>query len=59
MVWQKKGYGFVGHESGDIFIHHSNILEDFIPENNDLISFDIVDGEKGLKAKNIKKIAMQ
>ncbi len=53
---KKKGYGFVLYEDKDIFLHYSNLEEKFIPETNDLISFDIVDGEKGLKAEKIAKI---
>ena len=56
---KKKGYGFVEHEGRDIFIHWTGIIDDHIPENNDMISFDIIDGEKGLKAQNITKVAMQ
>ena len=56
---KKKGYGFVEHERGDIFLHYTEIVGDFIPENDEIISFDIIDGEKGLKAQNITKIAMQ
>ena len=53
---KKKGYGFVDHEGKGIFIHHSEIVDTNLLENNDLISFDIVDGEKGLKAKKITKM---
>ena len=53
---KKKGYGFVSHEDRDIFLHYSEIIEEFIPEHNDKISFEIIDGEKGLKAKNITKV---
>ena len=53
---KKKGYGFVLFEDKDIFLHYSNLLEKFISETNDLISFDIVDGEKGLKAEKITKV---
>ena len=53
---KKKGYGFVDHEGSDVFIHYSEIVEkNFIPENNELISFDIVDCDKGLKAQKITK----
>ena len=52
-----RGYGFVAHEGHDIFIHHSSFVDiKFIPENNDLISFEIIPGEKGLKAQNITKV---
>ena len=53
---KKKGYGFVEHESGDIFIHWTGMTENFIPENDEIISFDIISGEKGNKAKNITKV---
>ena len=54
---KRKGYGFVVHEDHDIFIHYSGFVDmKFIPEDNDLISFDIVPGEKGLKAQNITKV---
>jgi len=53
---KKKGYGFVEHSRGDIFIHYTEIKEKYVPESNDLISFEIIDGEKGLKAQNITKV---
>lgn len=52
---KKKGYGFVKFEEKDIFIHHTEMAKDFIPENDETISFEIVSGEKGLKAINITK----
>ena len=51
-----KGYGFVKHEDEDVFIHYSAIKEKYVPENGDLISFEVVPGLKGLKAQNITKI---
>ncbi len=53
---KKKGYGFVDHQGHDIFIHHTEMVEHFVPETNDLITFDLVDGEKGFKAQNITKV---
>jgi len=53
---KKKGYGFVDHKGKDIYIHHTEIKKKYIPETNDLIAFDIINGEKGLKAKNITKV---
>ena len=53
---KKKGYGFVSHKDKDIFIHHTEMDNKYVPETNDLISFDIVDGEKGQKAQNITKV---
>ena len=53
---KKKGYGFVDHEGSDIFIHYTAMPEKYVPETNDLIAFDIIDGEKGRKAQNITKV---
>ena len=53
---KKKGYGFVTHEGKDIYIHHSEMDHKHVPETNDLISFEIVPGEKGFKAQNITKV---
>ena len=53
---KKKGYGFVDHEGKDIYIHYSAFTEKFIPETNDLIAFEIIDGEKGKKAQNITRV---
>jgi CspA family cold shock protein len=53
---KKKGYGFVSHEDQDIYIHWSEMESKFVPEENDLISFEIVSGEKGPKATNITKV---
>ena len=53
---KKKGYGFVETPQGDVFIHHSNFKEKVILNDDEMISFDIVDGEKGLKAENITKM---
>jgi CspA family cold shock protein len=54
---KKKGYGFVESPKGDIFIHYTFFKEeDLVLNNNDLISFNAIDGEKGLKAQNITKV---
>lgn len=58
VLWfdKRKGYGFVSHQGHDIFIHHSEMIEHFVPETNDLITYDIVPGEKGHRAINITKV---
>lgn len=53
---KKKGYGFASYDNQDVFIHWTEMKEKFIPETNDLISFEVVPGEKGPKAKNITKM---
>jgi len=52
----KKGYGFVsGPDGSDVFVHYSGIASDGYKSlgEDDLISFDIVESEKGLRAENV------
>jgi CspA family cold shock protein len=52
----RKGYGFISASDGpDIFVHYSNITGDGYRTLNegDSVSFDIVEGEKGLRAENV------
>ena len=52
----KKGYGFISTEDGtDIFVHYSNITGDGYRAlaEGDSVSFDIIEGEKGLRAENV------
>lgn len=53
---KRKGYGFVESPKGDIFIHHSEFSEDLVLNDQDLISFEVKNGEKGLRAIKITKI---
>jgi cold shock protein len=50
----KKKYGFADYNGEDIFIHSSCFIDDIILKKNDIILFDVMQGEKGLKAKNIQ-----
>jgi len=52
----KKGYGFISTNDGaDIFVHYSNIAADGYRTlaEGDPVSFDVVEGEKGLRAENV------
>lgn len=52
----KKGYGFIKREEGDdIFVHYSAINGDgFKTLNQDeKVSFELVEGPKGLQASNV------
>ncbi|MHC4270879.1 MAG: cold-shock protein [Planctomycetota bacterium] len=52
----KKGYGFISTTDGrDIFVHYSNISGDGYKslDQGDSVKFDVVEGEKGLRAENV------
>jgi len=52
----KKGYGFISTEDGrDVFIHFSNISSDGFKslKEGTHVSFDIVEGDKGLQAEKV------
>lgn len=52
----QKGYGFIATDDGrDIFVHFSNISSDGFKslKEGTLVSFDIVEGDKGFKAEKV------
>lgn len=52
----RKGYGFIATADGrDIFVHYSSISGDGYKTlvEGDPVTFDIVEGEKGLRAENV------
>jgi len=56
---EKKGFGFIQREDGDdVFVHFSAIQTDGFKtlHEGDRVSFDIVDGDKGVRAANVVKI---
>jgi CspA family cold shock protein len=53
---KKKGYGFIfSPEEGDVFVHYTNFSSSSLRTLNDgeEVTFDIVPGEKGLRAQNV------
>ncbi len=55
----EKGYGFITTDEGqDIFAHYSQIQKDGFKslDENERVSFDVVDGDKGPQAANIESI---
>ena len=52
---RQKGYGFIAGEDGkEYFIHHSALAEGTFIRDNDLVSFDGAETDKGLQAQNVQ-----
>jgi len=52
----EKGFGFISRESGpDVFVHYTAILGEGYRSLNegDQVSFEVVEGQKGLQARNV------
>ena len=58
---EKKGYGFIVAEEGEVFVHHSGIVGEGFKTlaEGDEVEFEIVQGEQGLKAANVRHVSAQ
>ncbi len=56
----EKGFGFISPENGgkDLFVHHSDILGSGYKslEENQRVSYEPAQGQKGPQAKSVQKI---
>lgn len=49
-----KGFGFItGDDGKDYFVHLSGISEGAKLHDNDSVTFDVVEGDRGKKAENV------
>ncbi len=54
----KKGFGFIADDAGqDVFVHHTSIIGSGYKTLNEgeVVTFEILPGEKGLKAGNVQR----
>ena len=52
---RSKGYGFIAGEDGkEYFVHASALAEGTFLRENDKVSFDAAETEKGTQAQNVK-----
>ncbi len=53
-----KGFGFIAGEDGkEYFVHSTGLKEGVSINENDTVSFDVEEGDRGPKAVNVEKAA--
>jgi len=55
-----KGFGFIAGEDGkEYFVHQTGLAEGVTITENDSVTFDVEEGDRGPKAVNVKKAAAE
>lgn len=53
---EMKGFGFIiGDDGNQVFVHKTALGDGVILKENDSVTFDVEQGDKGLKAVNVQK----
>lgn len=51
-----RGFGFIAADDGkEIFVHQSALKEGVVLKENDSVTFDVEEGDKGQRAINVVK----
>lgn len=51
-----KGFGFIAGEDGkEYFVHQSGLADGVRIKDKDAVSFEVVQGDRGLKAEKVEK----
>jgi len=51
---ERKGYGFIeGEDGNDYFVHHTALAKGVVVRDNDKVSFDAAEGDRGKQAQNV------
>jgi len=54
----RKGYGFIqGEDDKEVFVHRTALPLGTIIDENDNVEYEIEETDRGLSAKNVKKLA--
>jgi len=53
---EAKGYGFIVQDDNnqEVFVHQTGLIHEI--RENDRVSFDVIDGKKGLNAVKVERI---
>lgn len=55
---RKKGFGFIKYDESEqeIFVHATNMSDKRVIQENDKVSFEEKEGDRGVSAHNVKKL---